>query len=186
MPMVAIDDDEDAVTPSVAGDAEAFETLIRENQRMIHSLCYRMTGSIADAQDLAQETFIQAYRHLAEFRGEARVSSWLYRIAMNQCLNWQKSRQRRERLYREWSEQELDATPKKPDPRTHAVQEALLSLNPKQRAAIVLTVHEGLTHADAARALGCSETTVSWRLFAARRKLKRLLSKRQKSGDAND
>lgn len=184
--MVAIDDDEDGVTPSAGGDTEAFETLIRENQRMIHSLCYRMTGSMEDAEDLAQETFIQAHRHLAEFRGEARVSSWLYRIAMNQCLNWQKSRQRRERLYREWSEQERDATPEKPDPRAHAVSEAMLSLNPKQRAAIVLTVHEGLTHAEAARALGCSETTVSWRLFAARRKLKRLLSKREKSGGPHD
>jgi RNA polymerase sigma-70 factor (ECF subfamily) len=186
MPMVAIDDDEDGVTPSAGGDAEAFEMLIRENQRMIHSLCYRMTGSMEDAEDLAQETFIQAHRHLAEFRGEARLSSWLYRIAMNQCLNWQKRRQRQERLHWEWSEHKQDTAAGQADRRAQAVEEALLTLHPKQRAAIVLTVHEGLTHAEAARALGCSETTVSWRLFAARRKLKRLLSKQQKSGGPHD
>ena len=186
MPMVAIDDDEDGVTPNAGGDVEAFETLIRENQRMIHSLCYRMTGSMDDAADLAQETFIQAHRHLTEFRGHAKVSSWLYRIAMNQCLNWQKSSQRRERLHREWSEQQRDTAAREVDRRAQAVEQAILSLHPKQRAAIVLTVHEGLTHAEAARALGCSETTVSWRLFAARRKLKRLLSKQQKSGRLHD
>jgi RNA polymerase sigma-70 factor (ECF subfamily) len=59
--------------------------------------------------------------------------------------------------------------------RARLVQEALMSLHPKQRAAVVLTTYDGLTHAEAARALGCSETTVSWRVFAARRKLKRLL-----------
>ena len=61
------------------------------------------------------------------------------------------------------------------DIRTEAVQEALMGLHPKQRAAVVLTVYEGLNHAEAAKVLGCSETTVSWRIFAARKKLKRSL-----------
>src|SRR5438093_10465066 len=103
--MVAADDSS-RVVRSQHGDQEAFESLIREYQRMIHSLCYRMTGSMADADDLAQETFIQAYLHLASFRAEARFSSWLYRIATNLCLNWQESQARQQQVQREWSEHE--------------------------------------------------------------------------------
>jgi RNA polymerase sigma-70 factor (ECF subfamily) len=148
---------------------------------MIHSICYRLTGSLADAEDVAQETFIHAYRHWDSFRGEAGLSSWLYRIAVNQCLNWQERRRRQEQLHKDWSEQR--AEPSGDDAgRAAQVQEALLKLPPKQRAAVVLTACEGLTHAEAAQALGCSETTVSWRLFAARRKLKRLLKNVQSPG----
>lgn len=174
--MVAMDDDKVLVAQSLEGTPDAFEALIREHQRMIYALCYRMTGSLAEAEDLAQETFIQAYRHLAEFRAESRFSSWLYRIALNLCLNWQKSTQRRERLLRDWSEQETTLSQTEAG-LTREVQEAMLKLHPKQRAAIVLTIYDGLTHAEAARVLHCSETTVSWRLFAARRKLKAILKK---------
>jgi RNA polymerase sigma-70 factor (ECF subfamily) len=172
--MVASDDEKGRVARSQNGDHEAFESLIKEYQRMIHSLCYRMTGSLADAEDLAQETFIHAYQQLASFRAEARFSSWLYRIAVNLCLNWRKSGQRRQRLQEEVAEQVFESAAHDSG---HAsqVQEALMKLKPKQRAAVALTIYDGMTHAEAAQALGCSETTVSWRLFAARAKLKRLL-----------
>ncbi len=174
--MVATEAARDLVVASLDGDQEAFESLVREHQRMIHSLCYRMTGSLADAQDLAQETFIHAYRHLSEFRRESRFSSWLYRIAINQCLNWRKSAQRRARLHEDLTQQEPPADHGARE-RAGRVQEALMSLDPKQRAAIVLTVYEGLNHAEAAGVLHCSETTVSWRVFSARRKLKRILKR---------
>lgn len=174
--MAAIDQDKGRVAECLKGDSEAFEALIRDYQRMIVSLCHRMTGSLADAEDLAQETFVQAYQHLAEFRAEARFSTWLYQIAMNQCLNWRKRSQRREQVHQEWSRQDQDqATPRSDGDWAEKVQEALLKLKPKQRAAIILTAYDGLSHAEAARALGCSETTVSWRLFAARRTLKKIL-----------
>ena len=129
---------------------------------------------MADAEDLAQETFIHAYQHLDGFRAEARFSSWLYRIAVNQCLNWQKRRQRLDQLHKEWSEQDREASGTDAS-QAQRIQDALQELPPKQRAAVILTTYDGLTHAEAAAALGCSETTVSWRLFAARGKLKRLL-----------
>src|SRR5258708_21205498 len=100
--MVGMDDEQRLIIRSQSGDHEAFETLIKEHQRMIHSLCYRMTGSLADAADLAQETFIHAYLHLAQFRAEARFSSWLYRIAVNQSLNWRQRKARSLRLQEEW------------------------------------------------------------------------------------
>jgi RNA polymerase sigma-70 factor (ECF subfamily) len=129
-----------------------------------------MSGWQADAEDLTQETFIHAYQHLDLFRAETRFSSWLYRIAVNQCLNWRKRRQRLDQLHQEWSEQGRE--PSGADAgQALQVQEALLKLPPKQRAAQILTTCDGLTHAAAAAGLGCSETTVSWRLFAARGKL---------------
>ncbi len=165
------------------GGQEAFENLVRENQRMILSLCYRLTGSPEDAEDLAQETFIQACQNLAEFRAEAKVSSWLYRIAVNRCLNWRKRRQRQEQTHREWSQQGTEAAHDETQ-RAEQIQGALMKLPAKQRAAIVLVTYDGLSHAEAARVLRCSETTVSWRLFAARRRLKRLLKHFQPTGDA--
>ena len=172
--MVATDELRRRIAQSRDGDHGAFEALIREHQRMIYSLCYRMSGSQADAEDLAQETFIHAYQHLDGFRAEARFSSWLYRIAVNQCLNWQKRRHRLDQLHKEWSEQDLEASGDNTG-RVQQIQEALMKLPPKQRAAVILTTYDGLSHGEAALALGCAETTVSWRVFAARRKLKRLL-----------
>ena len=178
--MVATDEYGPQIVQSQNGDQGAFEALIKEHQRMIHSLCYRMSGSLADAEDLAQETFIHAYQHLDGFRSEARFSSWLYRIAVNQCLNWQKRRQRLDQLHKEWSEQDRQPSGANPG-LAQQIQEALMKLPPKQRAALILTTYDGLTHAEAAAALGCSETTVSWRLFAARAKLKRWLQNHAKS-----
>jgi RNA polymerase sigma-70 factor (ECF subfamily) len=186
MLMAAINEDKARLARSLEGDPEAFEALVREHQRMIHSLCYRMSGSLADADDLAQETFVHAYRHLAEFRDEARFSSWLYRIAVNQCLNWQRRRQRQQELNRQWAEEEL-ASGREEDPaRAQRVQEALMKLNPKQRVAMILTTYDGMTHAQAAQVLRCSETTVSWRLFAGRRKLKSLLKDLQPPRTAHE
>lgn len=160
--------------PSPSGDPDAFENLIHEHQRMIHSLCYRMTGSMADAEDLAQETFVRAYEGLSTFRGEASVSSWLYRIAVNQCLNWKTRQRRQQELLEKWGDQ-ANSSAGIDCGRANQVQEALMRLSAKQRAAIILTTYEGLNHAEAAKVIGCSESTVSWRLFAARRKLKGLL-----------
>jgi len=173
-------DDEERrwISGSQNGDSESFGLLVQKHQRMIHSLAFRMTGSLADAEDLAQETFIQAFRQIVRFRGDSAFSSWLYRIAVNTCLNWRKREFRRGKLHEEWHHDSPNNAA--PDDRIASqVQEALMKLDPKQRAAIVLTVYDGLNHADAARALGCSETTVSWRIFAARKKLKKWL---QESG----
>ena len=172
--MVATDDERRWILRSQKGDHDAFESLIQSHQHMIHSLAYRMTGSVADAEDLAQETFIQAHQQLENFRGDAKFSSWLYRIAVNRCLNWKKREQRHGQLLEDWHEQ--SQTSAKPNAGLAGqVQSALMKLNPEQRAAIVLTTYDGLSHAEAAKVFGCSETTVSWRLFAARAKLKRLL-----------
>lgn len=178
------DTDYDLVLQSQNGNPAAFETLIRNHQRMIHSLTFRMTGSPADAEDLAQETFLRAYEELGSFRGTAKFSTWLYRIAVNTCLNWRQSEARRFRLHAncadEMSALHVNGNHIPPEGRANQeVQSALLKLSAKQRAAVVLTIYDGLNHAEAANILGCSETTISWRVFTAKRKLKHWLSRNE-------
>ncbi len=170
-------DEADWVRLGRGGDAEALGALVERYQRMVHAVTFRMTGSMADAEDLAQETFLRAFRRLDTFRGEARFSSWLCQIAVHTCLNWSKREKRRSEVHRAWAENEApgEAVAPTPSGAGERVAAALARLPPKQRAAVVLTVYEGLSHAQAAVALGCSETTDSWRLFAARAKLKRWL-----------
>jgi len=176
------DADAELVFQTQQGSPAAFEALVRQHQRMIHSLTFRMTGSPADADDLAQESFIRAYAQIGSFRGTAKFSTWLYRIAMNTCLNWRQSESRRFQLQAnstaEMSAQHLNGenTSAENQGSRQQVQAALLKLPAKQRAALVLTIYDGLNHAEAAQILGCSETTVSWRVFAARRKLKTWLA----------
>lgn len=177
-------DEQGEIERSLKGDHEAFESLVRRYQRMIYALTYRMTGSTADAEDLTQETFIRAHEQLAAFRRDAKFSSWLYRIAVNHCLNWRKRAIRREELLEDWANQR-DGNLASGGGQVYEVELALLKLAPKQRAAVVLTTYDGLSHAEAARMLGCSETTVSWRLFAARAKLRRLL-KHLAIGDSHE
>ncbi|MGA2544337.1 MAG: RNA polymerase sigma factor [Verrucomicrobiota bacterium] len=163
------------------GDAAAFEALIRQHQHMIYSLTYRMTGSAADAEDLTQETFLRAWRQIGSYRAAAKFSTWLYRIAINACLTWRQRETLRLQVQAGWAE--TNGAPELAGETTLArnetgrsVHAALLKLPAKQRAAIMLTLYDGLSHAEAAEVLGCSETTVSWRVFAARRKLRRWLA----------
>jgi RNA polymerase sigma-70 factor (ECF subfamily) len=93
-------------------------------------------------------------------------------------MTWHKRERRKERLREDWNVRRDEAS-QADESLAQRVQEALMKLNPKQRAAVVLTIYDGLSHADAARASGCAEATVSWRVFAAKRKLKRLLAKLQ-------
>lgn len=178
--MAAEHDEREWIRQSREGQAEAFAALVGQHQRMIHALTYRMTGSLAESEDLAQETFVRAWQHLDSFQGEAKFSTWICRIAMNACLNWRQREGRRSAVHQTWADNTLnEASPQNLGPSAtelnHRVQAALNRLPDKQRAAIVLTVYQELNHAEAARALGCTEATISWRVFAARRKLKQWL-----------
>ena len=177
--MVEVSDTEQSwIARSRNGDQGAFTALVQRHQKMIFALTYRMTGSMAEAEDLTQETFIAAFAQLDSFRGESKFSSWLYRIATNRCLNWRQRDARRELAYENWGHEREVASSAElhAEALSEQVQQALLKLDGKQRAAIVLTTYEGLNHAEAARVLGCSEPTVSWRIFAARRKLRKWLA----------
>ena len=175
------DADKDLVLQSQNGSVAAFETLIRNHQTMIHALTFRMTGSSADAEDFAQETFIRAYEQINRFNGGAKFSTWLYSIAVHACLNWRRNEARRfqahtncaEEIFTQQTGAVISAAQNEMAQQTQA---ALMKLPAKQRAAIVLTIYDGLNHAEAAKVLRCSETTISWRVFTAKRKLKNWLT----------
>ena len=174
--MTGTDEEAAWVERSRNGDPDAFASLIRIHQRMIHSLTYRMTGSMAEADDLAEETFIKAYDQLDSYRGDAKFSSWLYRIAINLCLDWQRRERSRTRAMRAWAQERDCGQPSPSEDLGKRLQSALMRLPAKQRAAITLTVYEGMSHAEVAGVLGCTVAAVSWRVFAARRRLVKILS----------
>src|ERR1043166_1905493 len=135
--------DEDIVERAQTGDAEAFGELVRRWERRIFALTYGMLGREEDARDATQETFIAAFRNLAAFRGEAKVSSWLHRIAVNQCI----TRQRRAKA------------------RGEAVRRAVNSLPPELRSVVVMKEFEDLTFQEIADTLGVPLSTVKSRLY---------------------
>lgn len=171
-------DELNRIQNSLAGDTEAYAALVKENQKMVHTMAFRMTGSLADAEDLTQETFLRAFRQLGSFRAESKFSTWLCQIAVNLGLNWRARESRRDDVHTKWAADAISGNDSHGgfhDELSRLVQNALDRLPAKQRVAVVLTVYENQTHAEAAKTLGCTEATVSWRVFAARQKLKRLL-----------
>jgi len=176
--MAGADNESELIEQSLAGNPEAYAALVSQYQKMIRAMAFRMTGSLDDAEELAQDAFLRAYQRLGSFGGDAKFSTWLCRIAINLSLDWRRRESRRTDLHSKWSASvtsESNAGGGFPDELSRRVQNALDRLPVKQRAAIVLTVYESHSHAVAAKALGCTEATISWRVFAARQKLKRLL-----------
>ncbi len=178
--MAGVDDESKLIELSLSGDPEAYAALVNRHQQMVRAMAFRMTGSLDDAEELAQDAFLRAYRQLASFAGGSKFSTWLCRIVINLSLDWRRRENRRHDVHSIWA---ADAAGEHspgpaggfPDELSRHVQVALDRLPAKQRAAIVLTIYENQSHAEAAKTLGCAETTISWRVFAARQKLKRML-----------
>lgn len=186
--METVTSDEQVVERALTGDAEAFGEIVRRWERRIFALAYGMLGREEDARDATQETFLSAFRNLRGFRGEAKVSSWLHRIAVNQCI----TRQRRAKVRSEASlddEEEKDASsfaaPLEISPgrlvegreRTAAVRRAVNSLPVELRQVIVMKEFEELTFREIAEALDLPLSTVKSRLYTALRQLQMRLAK---------
>lgn len=160
------------------GDASAFTTLFERHYPAIHSFAYRLSLCPAEADDIAQETFVQAARALATFRGDSSFKNWLYTIATNKSRDRFRQRARRAHLGEQLAVlATTDGGPAAPEASAAhaAVRDALANLSPDLREAVALVYYEGLNHAEAARVLGCAESTVSWRIFRAKNKLKKAL-----------
>jgi RNA polymerase sigma-70 factor, ECF subfamily len=180
--METLGSDEVIVERALTGDAEAFGELVRRWERRIFALTYGMLGREEDARDATQETFLAAFRNLRGFRGEAKVSSWLHRIAVNQCI----SRQRRAKVRSESAlddQQDHDAgsfaTPVSESPvrvvegrqETLAVRRAINSLPIELRQVVVMKEFEELTFREIADALDLPLSTVKSRLYTALKQL---------------
>ena len=175
--------DAQIVARVLKGDQVPYGLLVERHQPAVFNAAYRLLGHIEEAADITQEAFLRAYQALDSYQTNRPLAPWLCRIAMNACLNWRKRENRRQYVHDQWAADNLeqgDLSPGSDDPDelSERVQSALNRLPARQRAAVVLTIYGNMSHAEAARALGCAETTISWRLFAARGKLKRWLKPR--------
>ncbi|HRD02267.1 MAG TPA: sigma-70 family RNA polymerase sigma factor [Candidatus Saccharicenans sp.] len=172
------------------GEIEAFMELVKKYEHRIFQLTYRLSGNREDAADLAQETFLQAFRAIKDFRGNSSFHTWLHRIAVNRSLNFLK-RHNREKSYRDEAGQidensgrgRQKAELKVASPEDSSLSEefraglkkAIEELPPAFRATFSLVVGQEMSHKEAAEVLGCSEGTVSWRMHEARKMLKKKL-----------
>ena len=163
------------------GDAAAFETLYRAHAGRLFGLLTRMTGSAHDAEDLLQDVFVHAHRKLGSFRGESSLGTWLYRLAVNQCLDHLRGKQ--SRMARATASLDADdapepvaASPALPAPIARIdLERAIAQLPEGCRAAFVLHDVEGLDHREVGAALGISEGTSKSQVHKARMKLRVLL-----------
>lgn len=175
------------------GDPAAFDALVRRFRPRIYALALHLTGSASDADDVAQEAFVQAYRHVRHFEGRSQFFTWLYRITVNRSLNARRTGARRTSIpiddARVTAALEVDAPN---DPRlalslreTYATLVfALDGLSPGLKSAVVLTALSGLSYEEAAVVLGTSPGAVSVRIHEARKQLRNALSAAERGRSA--
>ena len=168
--------DEELVELASGGATEAFDQLVVRWERPIHALAYRVLGHEEDARDVCQEAFMRAFRGLKGFKGQAKFSSWLYRIALNVCRDWLRRERRvgfvqppedfalsEQRLVDPISETVEDLIVRRDMGR--AVSKIMAALPDEQRTVIVLKEYHGLTFREIADLLGCPLSTVKTRVY---------------------
>jgi RNA polymerase sigma-70 factor (ECF subfamily) len=181
--------DEELVARVVAGDTDSFNQLIVRWERPIYALAYRQLGREEDARDVSQDAFLRAFRALPGFKGQAKFSSWLYRITLNLCRDWVR-RQRRAPFVSapegveigDLVTSETTTTESAEDLLTRKdlgrhVARAMLRLPDEQRSAILLKEYHGLTFQEIADLQGCPLSTVKTRLYQGLSVLRRDLTR---------
>lgn len=185
--------DELLVEQARKGSQQAFATLVRRHEGSVYSLCYRMLGNAAEAEDLAQEAFLRFYRSLDKFRPGSRLRPWLHKITANLCLDALRRRKDPTLPLEEIAGGDCE-------PRVHAVDElpeeayvsrearldvqrALLGLPGEYRIVLALRYLEGLSYQEVAEALGVSLSAVEARIFRAKKMLSQILASRSERGE---
>ncbi len=171
------------------GDMSAFEQLYERHNRRVYSLCLRMTQNAAEAEDLAQEAFIQLFRKIGSFRGESAFTTWLHRLTVNQCLMHFRKRSVKLERTTEEGETPVQIVRGTENPNTMpvldriALDNALEQLPPGYRTVFVLHDIEGHEHEEIARMLGVAVGTSKSQLHKARMKLRKILKSRTVSSN---
>jgi len=171
--------DKELIDLAVSGETQAFEALANRYYMTVYKYAFRWTTVKEDAEDITQEVFIKLANHLHTFNMRASFSTWLYRITVNCAKDFT-------RRNKKWRKVETTGPPDEqmassnPGPEVRSFYKQILSavnqLPNKLKEATLLVFAEGLSHKEAAQILGCAESTVSWRIFQAKRKLKKVLS----------
>ncbi len=187
MPLDHHDDptDTELVTRSLAQDHEAFGHLVDRYATPIVNLAYRMVGNRAEAEDLAQEAFLSAFKALATFRADSKFSTWLYRIASNKCMDWLRVKRPGQGQFDVDADEHLDfhlaeeRTPEDLLSQQQVAQEldlAIQRLSPLYREAFILKHVEGLSYEEMADILGVNGDTLKMRVYKGRVQLSRELA----------
>jgi len=168
-----------------AGDPKAFEHLVGRYQRTVLNTIFKFVGNRATAEDLSQDTFVRVYRARESYEPTAKFETWLYRIVFNVCLNAREHRRRRRTLSLVQDERLTSPGSERSDPSAlaphqqmvqqeirEAVRQAIAGLPEQQRAALIMSRYQDMTHCDIAAALGITEEAVKSLLFRARQNLK--------------
>ncbi|MPZ17480.1 MAG: sigma-70 family RNA polymerase sigma factor [Luteitalea sp.] len=172
-------DERRLVAAAGEGDCHAFDELVERHQRLVYAVCYRFVGNQEDARDLTQDVFVRAYRGIRRFRGNAGVSTWLHRIAVNRSLNHLASRRRAHEPIE--PETRVDEDAPAPDEgvasaeRARLVRAAIARLPRVQRATLILRLYRDLPHEEIARILGNSVGASKANLFHALNNIRRQL-----------
>ena len=187
--------DEELVARSRGGDLDSFNQLVLRWERPIYALAYRVIGREEDARDVAQETFLRAFRALSGFKGQAKFSSWLYRIALNLCRDWIR-RQRRAPVSQFPEDIDILEAAAATEPvesiedlvarreLSAVVEEAMAKLPDEQRTAIILKEYHGLTFQEIADLLDCPLSTVKTRLYQGLTVIRKQLQQAGVDGNA--
>lgn len=178
-PFDASTDERTLVAAVVSGHRAAFDIIVERHRRPIYHLCFRLVSNHEDASDLTQDAFIRAYKAMGKFKGDSSLGTWLYRIAVNVCLNRLALKTMpTETLERD---QHIDTQREAPDEpvlrgeRAALVKAAIARLPKKQRATVILRVYHELPHDEIAAILGSSVGAVKANFFHALNNLRRLL-----------
>jgi len=180
--------DEELVARSQGGDVDSFNQLILRWERPIYALAYRVIGREEEARDVCQEAFLRAFRALPGFKGQAKFSSWLYRITLNLCRDWMR-RQKRAPVSQMPDDTDAMELASQAGPvesiedlvarrqLTAAVEDAMALLPDEQRTAIILKEYHGMTFQEIADLQGCPLSTVKTRLYQGLSVLRRHLAR---------
>jgi RNA polymerase sigma-70 factor (ECF subfamily) len=178
--------DEELVARSKTGDIDSFNQLVKRWERPIFALAYRTLGREEDARDVTQETFLRAFRALSGFKGDAKFSSWLYRIALNLCRDWMR-KERRAPLVAMPEGVEVEQIAAEQGPfetvedlaaraeLSREVAKAMERLPTEQRQAIILKEYHGLTFQEIADLVKCPLSTVKTRVYQGLSTLRKAL-----------
>lgn len=177
--------DRDLARKAAAGDMHSFEQLYERHNRRVYSLCLRMTQNASEAEDLAQEVFIQLFRKIGSFRGESAFTTWLHRLTVNQVLMHFRKRSVKMEQTTEEGETPVQVVKGTENPNSMpvvdkiALDKAIEQLPPGYRTVFTLHDVEGHEHEEIARMLGCSVGTSKSQLHKARMKLRGLLTRKK-------
>ena len=174
--------DQDLALAAAGGDRAAFASLLSRHYDRLFGLCFRLTGARPEAEDLTQDICLALPAKLARFRGEARFSTWLYRVAVNAAHDRRRRAATHARAADGWGDWELNrrAADTETAETVDWLTQAMTALPGDLRDTAALTLGDDMTHAQAAEVLGVSEGTVSWRLSEIRKRLRELHEREMK------